>query len=73
MPVLVPSRAALCAILMLSIAAMAGAGSTAQAAEATIRVNTFPNAKALPVYVTIRTHASANGRPPIGAARPRWR
>jgi ABC-type nitrate/sulfonate/bicarbonate transport system substrate-binding protein len=54
MPVLVPSRAAaLCAILMLSIAAMAGAGSTAQAAEATIRVNTFPNAKALPVYVGI--------------------
>ena len=54
MPVLVPSRAAaLCAILMLSIAAMAGAGSPALAAEATIRVNTFPNAKALPVYVGI--------------------
>jgi ABC-type nitrate/sulfonate/bicarbonate transport system substrate-binding protein len=54
MPVLVPSRAAaLCAILMLMVAAMAGAGSPAQAAEATIRVNTFPNAKALPVYVGI--------------------
>ena len=54
MSVLVPSRAAaLCAILMLSIAAMAGAGSPAQAADAAIRVNTFPNAKALPVYVGI--------------------
>ena len=54
MPVLVPSRAAaLCAILMLSVAAMAGADSPAQAAEAMIRVNTFPNAKALPVYVGI--------------------
>jgi ABC-type nitrate/sulfonate/bicarbonate transport system substrate-binding protein len=53
MPVLVPSRAALCAILMLSVAAMAGAGSPAQAAQATIRVNTFPNGKALPVYVGI--------------------
>lgn len=54
MPVLVPSRAAaLCAILMLSVAAMAGAGSPAQAADAAIRVNTFPNAKALPVYVGI--------------------
>jgi len=54
MPVLVPSRAAaLCVILMLSVAAMAGADSPAQAAEATIRVNTFPNAKALPVYVGI--------------------
>jgi len=54
MSVLVPSRAAaLCAILMLSVAAMAGAGSPAQAADAAIRVNTFPNAKALPVYVGI--------------------
>jgi len=54
MPVLVPSRAAaLCVILMLSVAAMAGADSPAQAAEAMIRVNTFPNAKALPVYVGI--------------------
>ena len=54
MPVLVPSRAAaLCVILMLSVAAMAGADSPAQAAEAMIQVNTFPNAKALPVYVGI--------------------
>jgi ABC-type nitrate/sulfonate/bicarbonate transport system substrate-binding protein len=51
MPVLVPSRAAaLCAVLALSFAM---AGSPAQAAEAAIRVNTFPNAKALPVYVGI--------------------
>ena len=51
MPILVLSRAAaLCAILMLAIA---GAGSPLQAADATIRVNTFPNAKALPVYVGI--------------------
>ena len=54
MPVLVPSRAAaLCVILMLSVAAMAGADSPAQAAEAMIQVNTVPNAKALPVYVGI--------------------
>ena len=51
MPVLVPSRtAALCAILVLWFAL---AGSPAQAADAAIRVNTFPNAKALPVYVGI--------------------
>jgi ABC-type nitrate/sulfonate/bicarbonate transport system substrate-binding protein len=51
MPVAVPSRAAaLCAILALWFAV---AGSPAQAADAAIRVNTFPNAKALPVYVGI--------------------
>src|ERR1700722_105013 len=49
MPVAVPSRAAaLCAILALLFA-----GSPAQAADAAIRVSTFPNAKALPVYVGI--------------------
>ena len=51
MPGLVPSRTvALCAILGLWFAV---AGSSARAADATVRVNTFPNAKALPVYVGI--------------------
>jgi ABC-type nitrate/sulfonate/bicarbonate transport system substrate-binding protein len=49
MPVAVLSRAAaLCAILALWFA-----GSPAQATDAVIRVSTFPNAKALPVYVGI--------------------
>jgi ABC-type nitrate/sulfonate/bicarbonate transport system substrate-binding protein len=51
MPVLVPSRTvALCAILGLWFAV---AASPARAADAAVRVNTFPNAKALPVYVGI--------------------
>ncbi len=51
MSVLVRSRAAaLGAILGLSFVM---AGSPARAADASIRVNTFPNAKALPVYVGI--------------------
>jgi ABC-type nitrate/sulfonate/bicarbonate transport system substrate-binding protein len=61
MPVTVMSRAAAPgAVLMLWFAAFglaafgfAALNSPAQAADASIRVNTFPNAKALPVYVGI--------------------
>src|SRR5450631_967304 len=61
MPVTVmPRAAAPGAILAVWLAAfglgafgLAAFGSSAQAADATIRVNTFPNAKALPVYVGI--------------------
>ena len=47
-----PVMAALCAAAVLGALAMSGA--PADGAEATkLRVNTFPNAKALPVYVGI--------------------
>ncbi len=60
MPVMTTSRAALGSILALGFTALGfvaqgfmAQGLPARAADAPIRVNTFPNAKALPVYVGI--------------------
>jgi ABC-type nitrate/sulfonate/bicarbonate transport system substrate-binding protein len=56
MPVMIRSRAAaLGAILALGFTALGfmALALPARAADAPIRVNTFPNAKALPVYVGI--------------------
>jgi ABC-type nitrate/sulfonate/bicarbonate transport system substrate-binding protein len=60
MPVMTTSRAALGPILALGFTALGfvaqgfmAQGLPARAADAPIRVNTFPNAKALPVYVGI--------------------
>jgi ABC-type nitrate/sulfonate/bicarbonate transport system substrate-binding protein len=54
MPGMVTSRAAaLGAILALTVLGFMALALPARAADAPIRVNTFPNAKALPVYVGI--------------------